>query len=44
MILNFQAWDKNEQCIKEVYLAPKNISLDDIELMQSTGLEDANGN
>lgn len=44
MILNFQAWDKNEQCIKEVYLAPKNISLDDIELMQSTGLKDINGN
>lgn len=44
MILNFQAWDKNERCIKEVCLAPKNISLDDIELMQSTGLEDANGN
>lgn len=44
MILNFQAWDKNERCIKEVCLAPKNISLDDIELMQSTGLEDVNGN
>ena len=44
MILNFQAWDKNERCIKEVCLAPKNISLNDIELMQSTGLEDANGN
>lgn len=44
MILNFQAWDKNERCIKEVCLAPKNILLDDIELMQSTGLEDANGN
>lgn len=43
MILNFQAWDKNERCIKEVCLAPRDISLDDIELMQSTGLKDKNG-
>lgn len=28
MILNFQAWDKNERCIKEVCFAPKNISND----------------
>lgn len=44
MILNFQAWDKNERCIKEVDFNPKGISFDDVEFMQSTGLKDINGN
>ena len=44
MIPKFKAWDKNKQCIKDVNFAPKGISFDDVEFMQSTGLEDANGN
>jgi hypothetical protein len=44
MIPKFKAWDKNKQCIKDVDFTPKGISFDDVEFMQSTGLEDANGN
>jgi uncharacterized phage protein (TIGR01671 family) len=44
MIPKFKVWDKNKQCIKDVDFTPKGISFDDVEFMQSTGLEDANGN
>lgn len=44
MIPNFQAWDKNKRCIKDVDFTPKGISFNDVEFMQSTGLEDINGN
>ena len=40
MNTKFKTWDKNKKCIKEICLALN----DDIEFMQSTGLEDANGN